>query len=74
MLKRHSDGQELGELVSITRNTYVNPGSVAEFDFQSVEKSGLANKKGAATSISTFFVTTVGAGVPLPYGSDQVPR
>ncbi len=30
----HSGGQELGEFVSTTHNTYVNPGSVAQFDFQ----------------------------------------
>ncbi len=39
MLKRHSDGQELGELVSTARNTYVNPGSVAQFVFHQSDKS-----------------------------------
>ena len=34
------------------------------------EKSGLANKKGAAKAISASFVTTVGAGVPSAYGSN----
>jgi hypothetical protein len=33
------------------------------------DKSGLANKKGADTAMSTSFVTTVGAGVPSVYGS-----
>ena len=33
MIKRHSDGQELGEFVSTASNTYVSPGNVAEFDF-----------------------------------------
>ena len=34
------------------------------------EKSGLANKKGAAKAISASFVTTVGAGLPSAYGSN----
>ena len=33
MLKRLSGGQELDELVSTARNTFVNPGSVAPFTF-----------------------------------------
>ena len=33
------------------------------------ERSGLANKKRSATDISTSFVTTLGAGVPLAYAS-----
>ena len=42
MLKRHSDGQELGELVSTARNTYANPGSVAQFDFHQSDKSNVS--------------------------------
>ena len=30
MIQRHSDGQELGELVSTAHNTYTNAGSVAQ--------------------------------------------
>ena len=37
MLK--SRGQLLGELVSTTRNTYANPGSVAQFDFHQSDKA-----------------------------------
>jgi hypothetical protein len=33
MLKRHSGGHELGEMVNTARNTTVNPDSVAQFDF-----------------------------------------
>ncbi len=40
--------------------------SVCLYDLR-FEKSGLTNKKGAATTISTSFVTIV--GVPLTYGS-----
>ena len=39
MLKRRSGGQELGELVSTARNTYVNAGNVAQFDFHQSDKS-----------------------------------
>ncbi len=42
MLKRLSGGQELGELVSTARNTYVNPGSVAQFDFHQSDKSNVS--------------------------------
>ena len=42
MLKRHSHGQELGELVSTAQNTYVNPGSVAQFDFHQSDKSNVS--------------------------------
>jgi hypothetical protein len=39
MLKRLSAGQELGELVNTTHNTYVNPGSVSQFDFHRSDNS-----------------------------------
>jgi hypothetical protein len=42
MLKRHSDGQELGELVNTARNTYVNTGNVAQFDFHQSDKSNVS--------------------------------
>ena len=42
MLKRHSRGEELGELVSTARNTYANPGSVAQFDFHQSDKSNVS--------------------------------
>jgi hypothetical protein len=41
MLKRHPGGQELGELVSTVRNTYVNAGILGRFDFhQSGNRGG----------------------------------
>ena len=42
MLKRRSGGQELGELISTARNTYANPGSVAQFDFHKSDKSNVS--------------------------------
>jgi hypothetical protein len=39
MLKSLSGGQELGEFVRTARNTYVNPGSVAQFDFHQSDKT-----------------------------------
>ncbi len=42
MLKRHSDGQELGELVSTARNTYASPGSVTKFDLHQSDKSNVS--------------------------------
>jgi hypothetical protein len=42
MLKRHSDGEELGELVSTARNTYANPGNVPQFDFHQSDKSNVS--------------------------------
>jgi hypothetical protein len=42
MLKRRSGGQELGELVSTSRNTYVNPRSVPEFDFHQSDESNVS--------------------------------
>ena len=42
MLMRHSGGQELGELVSTAHNTYVNTGSVAQFDFHQTDKSNVS--------------------------------
>jgi hypothetical protein len=32
MVKRHSDGQELGELVITVHHTYMNPGDVVQSD------------------------------------------
>jgi hypothetical protein len=48
MLKRHSGGQELGELVSTARNTYANHGSVAQFDFHKLDKSKVSFPGGLA--------------------------
>jgi hypothetical protein len=42
MLKRRSGGQELGELISTARNTYANPGSVAQFDFHKSDQSNVS--------------------------------
>jgi hypothetical protein len=42
MLNRRSGGHELGEFVRTARNTYVNPGSVTQFDFHQSDKSNVS--------------------------------
>ena len=42
MLKGYSGGQEQCELVSTARNTYVNPGSVSQFDLHQSDKSNVS--------------------------------